>query len=67
MKPGFLVWEWDERRSKSRVMQLFILPKPKSLLIIKEIGMSPITLIPDDDGKDSLQNVGNLIHSYRYS
>jgi hypothetical protein len=60
MKPRFLAWVWDKRRSKSRLMELLILPRLKSVLIIKEIGMSPITLIPDDDdGKDSLQNVGN--------
>jgi hypothetical protein len=28
--------------------------------------MMKADIIPDDEGKDSLQNVGNLIHSYRY-
>jgi hypothetical protein len=54
MKPGLLVWEWANRRRKGTVRQLLILLRPKSMLVNKKIGVSPVTVIPVDEGTDSL-------------
>jgi hypothetical protein len=64
-KPGILVWGLATKK-KSSVIQLLILLRPKSELSNKETDVSLITLMPDDEDKDNVQNVGHLIHSYRY-